>query len=232
MKLTCPYRPRTITHLACGACSAATRASCDGMAVSASGASTNAVSSAAATSATAVIGENSGCSDSLLTSSTALAVRVPGDQVAGAPVGGAAQQVAAQAAGLVQRHRHVGDADVAVLGGNQVHRRPDHGPRAGTGPGEEASNVSARRDRRSVSRPSASAGATFARLTSGPNAATNQACWPSRGRLENDQARVHLGRQRGDDVLAHRARGMVEADGAARPALGQHPRRAGFQIIR
>ena len=73
MKLTCPYLPRTITHLAPGARSAATRASWDGMAVSACGASTNAVSPAAATSRTAVIGENSGCSDSLLTSSTALA---------------------------------------------------------------------------------------------------------------------------------------------------------------
>ena len=74
MKLTWPYRPRTITHRVPGACLAATLASWVGTAVSASGASTITVSSARASTVTELTGENSGCSDSLLTSATALAV--------------------------------------------------------------------------------------------------------------------------------------------------------------
>ena len=73
MKLTWPYRPRTITHRAPGACSAAARASWVGTAVSISGAATMVVSSARASTVTDVTGENSGRSDSLLTSATMLA---------------------------------------------------------------------------------------------------------------------------------------------------------------
>ena len=72
MKLTWPYRPRTITHRAPGACSAAARASWVGTAVSTSVASTSAVSSARASTVTDVTGENSGCSDCLPTSASML----------------------------------------------------------------------------------------------------------------------------------------------------------------
>ena len=72
MKLTWPYRPRTITHRTPGARWAATRAIWVGTAVSVSGASTNEVSSGRASTDSWATGENSGSSDSLLTSTTAL----------------------------------------------------------------------------------------------------------------------------------------------------------------